>query len=114
MSIVNAPLLLDTNILLNGIFVPQSKARDVLFAVQTKKVTAYVIENSLREANAVIRRAHHHTGVDLSRPFHAAMHSLGLVILPGISQPESAVHDYVKGSGDRAIAAAAQKLGFGI
>jgi len=105
-------LLLDTNILLTGFFVPQSKSFQVIQSVLRQELTGCVIENTIEEAENAISRAATQTGVNLIGSFRETLETLrrsGLIVLPRISRDEGRGFTSIKGAGDKALAAAAVK-----
>lgn len=103
-------LLLDTNVLLTGFFAPQSKSFQVVMSVLRRENFGYVIQNAIDEAEGAIDRAARQTGVNLLRPFQDALRESGLVVLPRISREEGRDFTAIKGTGDKALAAAAIKI----
>ena len=108
---MNTSIVFDTCVLLTGMFAPQSKSRQLLEKVKHKDMTGYVAENTIEEAKGAIERAHKNTGVDLSRSLDAAIIAANLKVLPRIHEDEAKLFSDVKGRGDKAVAAAAKKMG---
>ncbi|MBI2174241.1 MAG: hypothetical protein HYU33_03500 [Candidatus Omnitrophica bacterium] len=107
---VEKRILLDANVLLTGLFVPQSKSRQILRAIQRRELPGYVIQNSIDEAETAISRAARGTGVNLLRAFREAMQISRLVVLPRVSRDESRAFAAINGTADKALAAAATKI----
>ncbi len=103
-------IVLDANVLLTGLFVPQSKSREVILAVLRGEFVGYVIENTIEESEGAIARAARQTGVDLLQSFRDAIRLVRLITLPRISRDEGRAYAAIKGTGDKAVAAAAAKL----
>ena len=103
-------LILDANVLLTGLFAPQSKSREVLLAVLRGELVAYVIENTIEESEGAIARAARQTGVDLLQSFRDSLRVVGLLTLPRVSRDEGRAYSAIKGTGDKAVAAAAVKV----
>ena len=103
-------IVLDANVLLTGLFVPQSKSREVIRAVLRGELVAYITENTIEESEGAIARAAHQTGVDLLQPFHDAIRLVRLITLPRISREQGRTYAAIKGRGDKAVAAAAAKV----
>ena len=104
-------IVLDANVLLTGLFVPQSKSREVILAVLRGELIAYVIENTIEESEGVIARAARETGVDLLQSFRDAIRIIRLITLPRISRDQGRAYSAIKGRGDKALAAAAFNRG---
>lgn len=109
-TVAGTRLILDANVLLTGIFVPQSKSREVILAVLRRQVVAYVIDNTIEESAGAIARAAHKTGIDLLQSFHDAIKQIGVIALPRISRDEGRAYSAIKGTDDKAIAAAAARI----
>lgn len=107
----NKRLILDANVLLAGVLAPQSKSRLVLEKIRASEIAGYVAENTITEVERVLARTAMWMRLNLSATFHQAIFSAGLIILPRISRTEGKKFSGVRGSGDRAIAAAAAKIG---
>ncbi len=107
---MNKRLLLDTNVLLTGLFAPQSKSFQIIMSVIRREITGYVIQNAIDEAERAIIRAAKQTGVNLLTPFRDAVKESGLIILPLITRDEGREFAAIKGTGDKALAAAAMKI----
>jgi len=103
-------IILDANVLLTGLFVPQSKSREVILAVLRGELAAYIIENTIEESEGVIARAASQTGIDLIQSFRDAIKQIGVVTLPRVSRDEGRAYTAIKGTGDKAVAAAAAKI----
>lgn len=103
-------LVLDANVLLTGLFVPQSKSREVILAVLRNEIIGYVIENTIEESEGAIARAARNTGVNLLQSFRDAVRLVRLITLPRISRDQARAFGAIKGNGDKAVAAAADKV----
>lgn len=110
MGNATARLLLDANVLLTGLFAPQSKSREVIVRIFRGEIAAYAIQNTIEECEGAIVRAAANTGIDLLQPFKDSINVIRLVILPRVSREEGQTYTEIKGTGDRAIAAAAVRL----
>jgi len=97
-------------VLLTGLFVPQSKSRQILRVIQRGELPGYVIQNSINEAETAIARAASRTGVNLLRALREAMQISRLVVLPRVSRNEGRAFAAINGTGDKALAAAATKI----
>lgn len=109
-TITTKRIVLDANVLLTGLFVPQSKSREVILAVLRGELAAYVIENTIEESEGAIARAARHTGIDLLQSFRDAIKQIRVVTLPRVSRDEGRAYAAIKGTGDKAVAAAAAKI----
>lgn len=109
-TFVDNRLLLDANVLLTGIFVPQSKSREVILAVLRGQLVACAIENTIEECEGAIARAARRTGIDLLQSFRDTVRQIGVLMLPRISRDEGRAYSSIKGTGDKAVAAAAAKF----
>lgn len=109
-AITSKRIILDANVLLTGLFVPQSKSREVILAVLRGELAAYVVENTIEESEGAIVRAARRTGIDLTQSFRDGIRQIGVVTLPRVSRDEGWTYTKIKGTGDKAIAAAAAKI----
>ena len=109
-TLVDNRLLLDANVLLTGFFVPQSKSREVILKILRGQLVACVIENTIEECEGAIARAARHTGIDLLQSFRDTLRQIGVLTLPRISRDEGRTYSSIKGTGDKAVAAAAAKF----
>lgn len=103
-------ILLDTNVLLTGMFAPSADSNELLRDICDGRYTAYVLENSITEAEGAIRRAKESMGIDLQRAFDGGLRQLNIPILPRVTRSEWKGYNRIKGKGDKAIAAAAAKI----
>ena len=103
-------VLLDTNVLINGIFVPQSRSRAVLQRIRARILEGSVCENSIAEARKVIRRAYFNTGINLLEPFERTIKILNLVFLPRVTLNKAFTTTEIKGAEDKALVAIAKDL----
>jgi len=104
-------IILDANVLLTGIFVPQSKSRQVLSDIEKGHIAGYIVENTIEEAEGVAERVRRNTGVRVSEVLYDAIVASKVIILPRIVRVEAEAFSQIKGRGDKAIVAAASKLG---
>ena len=109
-TITSKRIILDANVLLTGLFVPQSKSRGVILSVLRGELAAYVIENTIEECEGAIARAARQTGIDLLKSFRDAIKQIRVVTLPRVSREEGRAYAEIKGTGDKAVAAAASKI----
>lgn len=102
-------VLLDTNILLNGIFVPQSYSRRVIVDLINRKYDGYISEDVLKEADSRLTSVYDETGIDLHSTFNTFISESSLTILPHENAECGRTYGRIKGKGDRLIAASAHR-----
>jgi len=105
-------LILDTNVLLNGVFDPLSFSGQVLAYIAKGDLEGNVLEIILSEARKIISRAELNTGLSLQATFAHVMRSLQLNIVTPVSFSE--IEKFRKIGGveeDAAVAAAAERDG---
>jgi predicted nucleic acid-binding protein len=110
MAPLNNRIVLDANVLLTGMFVPHSKSRQVLDGSLSGRYSAYILENTIEESENVLARVAQETGIDLIRPFRDSLAVANLIRLPRIPAAEGQAYTAIRGTADKAIAAAAAKI----
>jgi len=96
-------MILDTNVLLNGIFNPKSFSYKILHSYGSSQ-KLYLVENSIDEAEKAMSRAYAKTGINLKNRFYHSIKVLKIVSLPRITRTQAREMKRVKGSEDKAIA----------
>lgn len=109
-----ARIILDTNVLLNGLFVPYSYSRKVLEYINSGKIIAYISENTLAEAQKKLREIEKEIGIDLSGQFMLFIKNFSYFILPRITRNEAKKYKFIKGIEDKSLTALAVKTGLEI
>lgn len=100
-------LLLDTNVLLNGIFNPLSYSLKLLNLCDSHTVECFVLEHNLAEAHDILTRVQQNTGVDLHGSFNAAIKRLPLSVVEPVKDEELQRFVVVGGRKDAPLAAVA-------
>jgi len=100
-------LLLDTNVLLNGIFNPLSFSSKLLILCGSQTVECFVLEHNLAEAHDILTRVQQNTGVDLHGSFNAAIKRLPLSVVEPVKDEELQPFVVVGGRKDAPLAAVA-------
>ena len=81
-------LLLDTNVLLNGIFNPLSFSSKLLRLSGSQTVECCVLEYNLAEAHSILTRVQQKTSLDLHDSFNAAIKRLPLSIVEPVKDED--------------------------
>lgn len=102
-------ILFDTNVLLTGIFVPNSYSSKALAKLKSGELTGYTSQSIVDEAHRIIERAKVNTGIDLKEDFDSILGELPLEYLSPVSQEEAEKYDKVKGDVDKIIVALAKR-----
>lgn len=91
-------VLLDTNILLDGIFLDGSNSRKILQLVQSGEIDGYISKNILFESWKKIRHIKRTYNIDLSDYFSSSLRLLKIFYLGFVSEKECAAFDLIPGS----------------
>ncbi|MBK8761540.1 MAG: PIN domain-containing protein [Sulfuritalea sp.] len=103
-------IVLDANVLLTGMLVPQSRSRKVLDGAVRGKYAAYVVENTIEESEKALSRVSQETGINLLKSFRDTLSVVRLVLLPRVTREEGRAYTAIRGTADKAIAAAAARI----
>jgi predicted nucleic acid-binding protein len=98
-------LILDANVLLNGIFNPLSLSSKLLNLSHSGSIQCCVIEHNIAEAHDIMSRVQANTGVSLHDLFDASVNKLSLSFLEPVDENELGRFTIVGGIKDAPLAA---------
>lgn len=101
--------LLDTNVVITGILVPDSSSRALIDAHIMGDCHTYICRTTFNEAKKAFERASKGTGVDLWGAFATALKQVGIKVLPDVNEQISSRYDRIRGKADQRILAVAVK-----
>ena len=103
-------VIIDTNILLDGLFINASNSRQILMLIQNGVIEGYIIKNNLYEARKKITELFEQ-GVDLRHQFFTSLYFLKLFYLDYVPAVISISYDKINGDiYDKALAAKAHDI----
>ena len=103
--------ILDTNILLNGVFNPLSLSTKVICLIVNCDIEGYVLDRTLSEAKNILNRVEKNTGISLHKQFQAVLASIPPITVDPVSESDISRYRVIGGVEDAAIAAAAMRDG---
>lgn len=107
-------LLLDANVLLNGVFNPFSFSAKVLQEVRNETVRGYVLDHNISEAIDRIRAVEQSTGIELESSFLLYIHALNLNVSIPASDDDIDKFLSIGGKKDAPAAAVAVRDGLSV
>lgn len=107
-------ILIDTNVLLNGMFVPFSYSRAVLNHVKSGRLIGYISENTIGEAYKRLYEVNRKICIDMLPQFEKLIKHFSPFILPRVSCEKVNSYKHIKGLQDKALAALAINAGLSI